>query len=189
MNITVFCASSEKVEQDYFDAARRLGEGIAARDWNLVYGGTNCGLMRMVAETTLLGGGKVKGIIPRCIAERGVAARNITELVVVEDMKERKQLLREQADAFVALPGGWGTLEEVTEVVTLKQLGAHKKPIVFINTGGFYELFWKFMEQATAKGFISDAYRGLYRIAATPEEALEYIACYREEAIESKYRL
>lgn len=187
MNVAVFCASAEKVGQEYFGAARRLGEGIACRSWNLVYGGTNCGLMRMVAEATLAGGGKVKGVIPRCIEARGVSARNITELVVAEDMKERKQLMREQADAFVALPGGWGTLEEMTEVITLKQLGMHRKPVVFINTGGFYDLFWKFMEQAAGNGFVSDAYCGLYEIVRTPEEALEYIASYRPEVIRPKY--
>ncbi len=187
MNITVFCASADKIEQGYFDAARSLGEGIAQRLWNLIYGGTNCGLMRIVAEATLAGGGKVTGIIPRCIAERGVASRSVTELVVVEEMKERKQLMREQADAFIALPGGWGTLEEITEVITLKQLGIHQKPIVFVNTGGFYESFWKFMEQAAEKGFVSEAYQGLYQVVRTSEEALEYIAGYEPRMVCPKY--
>lgn len=175
MNVAVFCASADKIEADYKEAARRLGQGIAGRGWNLVYGGTNCGLMRIVAEATLTGGGKVTGIIPRCIKARGVAAENLTELVIAEDMKERKHLMREQADAFVALPGGWGTLEEITEVITLKQLGIHGKPVVFVDTGRFYDAFWSFIEQAAGKGIISDAYRGLYKTVRTPEEALEYI--------------
>lgn len=175
MNIVVFCASADKIEQDYREAAQRLGKGIAMRSWHLIYGGTNCGLMRIVAEATLAEGGKVTGIIPRCIEARGVAATNVTELVLAEDMKERKQLMREQADAFIALPGGWGTLEEVAEVITLKQLGLQRKPIVFVNTGGFYDAFWSFMEQIAGKGFISDAYRGVYKVVPTPEEALEYI--------------
>lgn len=187
MNVAVFCASSDRVEADCKEAARRLGTGIAGRGWDLFYGGTNCGLMRIVAEATLTGGGKVTGIIPRCIEARGVAAANVTELLVVEDMKERKHLMREQADAFVALPGGWGTLEEITEVITLKQLGVHRKPIVFVNTGGFYDAFWKFIEQAAGRGVISDAYRGLYRVVSAPEEALEYIESYRPENVRPKY--
>ncbi len=187
MEVAVFCASADKIEQNYQDAAQRLGRGIARRMWRLIYGGTNCGLMRMVAEATLREGGMVTGIIPRCIEARGVAAMNVSDLIVAEDMKERKQLMRERADAFVALPGGWGTLEEITEVITLKQLGVHRKPIVFVNTGGFYDVFWRFIEQATGEGFISDAYQGLYKVVLTPEEALEYIDSYQPETVSSKY--
>lgn len=189
MNIAVFCASAEQPGQVYSEAAQNLGKGIASRSWNLIYGGTNCGLMRKVAEAALKGGGKVKGVIPRCIVERGVAARNLTELIVAEDMKERKQLMRDFADAFVALPGGWGTLEEITEVITLKQLGMHQKPVVFVNTEGFYAAFLEFMKHATHEGFISAAYEGVYKVVDTAEEALNYITQYRPEGMKSKYEL
>lgn len=189
MEVAVFCASADKIEQGYLDVAQRLGKGIAGRMWKLIYGGTNCGLMRIVADAALREGGMVTGIVPRCIEARGVAAMNVTDLIVTEDMKERKQLMRERADAFIALPGGWGTLEEITEVLTLKQLGVHRKPVVFVNTGGFYDLFWRFIEQATGKGFISDAYQGLYKVVCTPEKALEYIDAYKPESVCPKYRI
>lgn len=189
MNIAVFCASAEPIEPIYFDAAQKLGEEIACRSWNLIYGGTNCGLMQKVAEATLSGGGKVLGIIPRCIADKGVGAQNLTELIIAEDMKERKQLMRDRADAFIALPGGWGTLEEITEVITLKQLGIHDKPVVFVNTGGFYDSFYIFLEQASLKGFISSAYEGLYSIVNSGEEALAFISRYQPKTVGAKYGL
>ncbi|WP_251621580.1 TIGR00730 family Rossman fold protein [Odoribacter lunatus] len=187
MNVAVFCASSERVEQKYFEAAKQLGEGIAACSWDLVYGGTNCGLMRCVAEAALQGGREVRGVIPRCIAERGVTMPGLTELIVTESMKERKQLMRDMADAFVVLPGGWGTLEEVTEVITLKKLGEHRKPIVFVDTDGFYEFLWKFTESAINKGFISDVYHGLYEVVDSVDKVLNYIRCYKANIIDSKY--
>lgn len=131
MRVAVFCASANEVEPCYFREAGRLGKRIGELGWQLIYGGTNIGLMREVADATIRQGGEVTGIIPECIRDRGVAAGGLKQLIVAPDMKERKYLLREHADAFIALPGGWGTLEEITEVITLKQLGQHNKPIVF----------------------------------------------------------
>ncbi|KIO43468.1 MULTISPECIES: TIGR00730 family Rossman fold protein [Porphyromonadaceae] len=187
MNICVFCASSEQIDPTYVRAASLLGKQIAARGWNLVYGGTTCGLMRVVAEATLKGGGRVTGIIPRCIVDRGVAARDISELTVVDDMKERKSLLRERADAFIALPGGWGTLEEITEVVTLKQLGEHHKPIVFLNTNDFYEYFFLFIHTIQKEGFISSGYDRIFEVLSSVEEAMDYIENYKIENLQFKY--
>ncbi|CCZ06220.1 TIGR00730 family Rossman fold protein [uncultured Culturomica sp.] len=187
MNIAVFCASSNRVKGVYAEAARKLGREMAQRGWNLIYGGTNCGLMREVADAVLEQGGGVKGIIPRCIAERGVKAEKLTDLIVVPDMKERKYLMRKAADAFIALPGGWGTLEEITEVITLKQLGLHQKPIVFINTDGFYDLFFDFINKAFEESFVSSAYKGLYKVVDEVVEAVAYIADYKEEKMVSKY--
>ena len=187
MNICVFCASAENIDSEYFAAAATLGKEIATRGWNLVYGGTTCGLMREVAEATLEEGGKVTGIIPQCIVDRGVAARQISDLIIAGDMKERKCMLRKQADAFVALPGGWGTLEEITEVITLKQLGLHSKPIVFINTNDYYEYFFLFINNIRKEGFVSKAYDHVYEVFTTVEEAMEYIENYKVEDLESKY--
>lgn len=187
MKIAVFCASSNRIEPLYFEAARELGKEMNEKAWELVYGGTNCGLMWELAKTILSKGGKVKGIIPGCIEERGVKARHLTELVIAPDMKERKQLMRDTADAFVALPGGWGTLEEITEVITLKQLGIHRKPIVFVNTGGFYDLFFSFISQACRENFISPAYAGLYEIVPDAKGAVDYIESYEGKEILSKY--
>lgn len=188
MRIAVFCASSNRIAPQFFEAARSLGTWIGKSGNKLVYGGTNVGLMNEVALATFENGGEVMGIIPRCIQERGISAASFCQLVVAEDMKERKHLLRENADAFVALPGGWGTLEEITEVITLKQLGIHHKPIVFLNTSGFYETFFRFIEDIRAEGFISGSYDHLYTVVNTAEEALDYIQNYRPSEIELKYK-
>lgn len=187
MNIAVFCASADNIGEAFFGDASKLGSGIAQRSWSLVYGGTNCGLMRKVADATIFGGGKVIGIIPECIRERGVAATNISELLIAPDMQERKRLMREHAAAFIALPGGWGTLEEITEVITLKQLGCHHKPIVFINTSGFYNGFFDFIRQSRNGGFVAPVYERLYSVVDSVEEAFDYIENYRSEETISKY--
>ncbi len=187
MNIAVFCASAEKISEEYKIAACRLGKEIAVRKWGLVYGGTNCGLMKEVAEAVLKGEGNVTGIIPHCIVQKGVCAVDLPELIEVEDMKERKAMMRERADAFIALPGGWGTLEEITEVITLKQLGIHRKPVVFLNINGFYDRFFVFLQEAKRQGFIAEAYEGLYAVVDEPEKALEYIARYVPHTVISKY--
>ena len=187
MNVAVFCASSNRVKGVYAEAARKLGREMAQRGWNLIYGGTNCGLMREVADATIRQGGEVTGIIPECIRDRGVAAGGLKQLIVAPDMKERKHLLREHADAFIALPGGWGTLEEITEVITLKQLGQHNKPIVFLNTAGYYKLFFEFIEHSRKAKFISSAYDHLYYIADAVEPALDYIQKYQPIPQVKKY--
>ena len=187
MRICVFCASSEKMDDVYFEAATELGEEIVESGWELLYGGTNCGMMREVSDAVKKAGGKVTGIIPQCIVDRGVSAEGITELIVAPDMKERKSMMRERADAFIALPGGWGTLEEITEVITLKQLGVHNKPIVFINTNDFYEYFFLFINNIRKEGFVSSAYEGLYAVVNDVEEAVSYIKKYRAKEFSSKY--
>ena len=187
MKIAVFCASAERIDRIFFEDARKLGKETGRMGWQLVYGGTNIGLMREVALATMNAHGKVTGIIPECIRSRGVAAGDIDQLIVVPDMKERKQMLRDQADAFIALPGGWGTLEEITEVITLKQLGQHNKPIVFLNSGGYYDGFFDFIRKSREQGFIAGTYDRLYYVADSVEEVLEYLLNYREEKIKEKY--
>ena len=187
MNIGVFCASADRIDETYFEDATKLGREIGRRSWGLIYGGTNCGLMREVADATLENGGRAVGIIPECIYERGVAAANVSELVVMENMKERKNLMRERSDAFIALPGGWGTLEEITEVITLKQLGCHCKPIVFVNTSGFYDKFFNFIGKIREEGFISSAYDELYCVVEKIDDAFSYLENYQVESLIDKY--
>lgn len=188
MNIAVFCASSEQIGEVYFQEARLLGECIAKQAGGLVYGGTNCGLMREVAEATLQNGGTTLGIIPECIRKKGVVARKVSQLLIAPDMKERKKMMREYADAFIALPGGWGTLEEITEVITLKQLGFHNKPVVFLNTNGYYTPFLDFIRSSRKEGFISFVYDSLYKVADSVKDAMQYILSYRPEEITDKYK-
>lgn len=187
MNICIFCASSDRLAPLYYEQARLLGKEIARRSWEMVYGGTNCGLMKEVAQAALKAGGKVKGIIPACIQEKGMAATGLTELVVASDMKERKQKMRETADAFIAMPGGWGTLEEITEVITLKQLGIHNKPVVFFNIGGFYDSFFSFIDESTQGRFIAPVYEKMYKIAQSVPEVLQYLKEKEDNCFYSKY--
>lgn len=187
MNVAVFCASANGVGSIYFDDARKLGEEIGSRGWKLVYGGTCVGLMHQVATATMNSGGKAVGVIPECIKSRGVAAEGLDELVVAPDMKERKFLLRTYANAFVALPGGWGTLEEITEVITLKQLGQHNKPVVFLNTAGFYDGLLDFISSIRDKGFVASVYDKLYFVANSVEEVIGYLENYQGGENISKY--
>ena len=155
--------------------------------WGFLYGGKKFGVEREVSDAVKNKGGKVTGIIPQCIVDRGVSAEGISELIVTPDMKERKSMMREKADAFIALPGGWGTLEEVTEVITLKQLGIHNKPVIFLNTNDFYEYFFLFISNIRKEGFVSRAYDGLYTVVNTVEEVVEYIKNYQAKDFSSKY--
>lgn len=175
MKVAVFCASANDIDPAFFEDARKLGKRIGELGWELVYGGTNMGLMREVACATKINGGKVIGIIPENISQMGVTATDLDCLIVAPDMKERKHLLQEHADAFIALPGGWGTLDEVTEVITLKQLNEHQKPIVFLNTKGFYDQFMGFIRNIREQEFISPAYDHLYQIAEDVEELINLV--------------
>lgn len=187
MNICIFCASSDHLAPVYFEQARLLGEEIAGQSWKIVYGGTNCGLMKEVAQAALKAGGKVEGVIPACIQERGLTATGLTELYVAADMKERKQKMRDMADAFIAMPGGWGTLEEITEVITLKQLGMHTKPVLFFNINGFYDSFFSFINESAGNGFIAQVYEKLYKIAGSVSEIVCYLKSPGETCLYSKY--
>ncbi len=145
MNICVFCSSSNALDTFYFEEAYELGKRIAENGHRLVYGGANVGLMHHVADTVLKFKGTALGIIPQKIFDRNLGANYIDELVITNTMDERKAIMRDRSDAFIALPGGFGTLEEILEVLTLKQLDYHRKPIVFVNTHGFYnDLFAQF---------------------------------------------
>ncbi len=185
--ICVFCSSSAALDKTYFDAATDFGVQIGQRGWSLVYGGTDIGLMGTVARATHQGGGKVIGVIPETLHARGIGYSSADEFIVTPDLRQRKAVMDSRSDAFVTLPGGFGTLEEVVEVLTLKQLQLHDKPIVFLNTNGFYDplvtLFEHFYEQKFAK-FSS---RDLYHIAPEATDAVTYIEAYQPTVFESKW--
>lgn len=176
MIIGVYCASSNRVADIHIETAERLGELIAQRGDTLVYGGGQVGLMGVVARAVHEHEGTVIGAIPRALKDReGIAYDVADEMHVTETMQQRKAIIFTRADAFIVLAGGFGTLEELTEVLTLRQLGYHDKPVVILNTAGFYdkliELFEHFFEEKTAH----ERYRSLYHVAASPEEALDHI--------------
>ncbi|MFO7169238.1 MAG: TIGR00730 family Rossman fold protein [Chloroflexota bacterium] len=176
MRVCVYCASSDWIDEVYFAAARALGEGMARRGWPLVYGGGSVGLMGELARTIHAAGGTVIGVIPRALLDYEVGYRDADELIVTATMRERKQVMDDRADAFVTLPGGFGTLEELLEIVTLKQLGYHNKPIVIVNMRGYFDPLLEQFERIYAQRFTHDRVRGLYAVVDTAEAALELLS-------------
>jgi len=173
--VCVFCASAAGNSPAYLEAADELGRLLATRGYGLVYGGATVGAMGAGADGALAAGGEVVGVIPDVIKEREIEHRGLTELHVVRTMHERKALLASKADAFVALPGGYGTLDEFIEIVTWAQLRIHAKPCVLINLGGFYDGLLTFLDQVVSAGLIQPEGRALIRVAADPAEALEIV--------------
>lgn len=161
VNICVFCGSSMGASPVYKEAAAALAAAIVEKGWSLVYGGGQVGLMGVVANTVLELGGEVTGVIPRFLNTREVAHNGVTHLEIVETMHERKALMEKRSDAFVALPGGFGTYEELMEIVTWGQLGLHRKPIGVLNVDGFYDPLLAQMEKGIECGFIGEQFREL----------------------------
>jgi uncharacterized protein (TIGR00730 family) len=162
--ICVFCGASAGDDPVYEATADALGRELAARSIEVVTGGGKVGLMGVVADAALEAGGRVTGIIPRALEEREVAHRGLTRLHVVETLHERKALMHELSDAFIALPGGFGTLDELAETVTWAQLGIHGKPIGILNADGYFDDLLSFVDGAVARGFVSDAHRALLTV-------------------------
>ncbi len=171
--ICVFCGSSHGVRPAYAEAARRMGTLLAGRGITLVYGGGNVGLMGELADAALGAGGEVIGVIPRSLADREVAHLGLTDLRIVSSMHERKAMMAELSDAFIAMPGGMGTYEELFEVITWSQLGLHKKACGLLDVEGFYAPLVAFVDRAVSEGFIKPAHRGIVVSDADPVALLE----------------
>ena len=174
--ICVYCSSSDAVGEKYVAAAKALGKRIGEKRYRLIYGGATVGLMGAVAQAVLDAGGKVTGIIPEKI--RFLENGAVDELIVSRDLRDRKHEMETRADAFVALPGGFGTLEEVLEILTLKQLNYHDKPIVFVDTDGFFTGLKAMFQRIYEDRFTKKRYRSFYHFAADPREAMSYIENY-----------
>ena len=166
LSVCVYCGARPGGDPAYAAAAAELGAALAARGWRLVYGGGSVGLMGVVARAALAAGGEVVGVIPRRLLDREVGMREVTELVVTETMRERKAAMFERSDVFVSLPGGFGTVEEVVETLTLRQLRYHSKPIYFLDTAGYYGPLLSFFQHAVAAGFAHPDQLELYAVAA-----------------------
>jgi cytokinin riboside 5'-monophosphate phosphoribohydrolase len=173
--ICVYCSSSSAVDPHYEEATEQFGALLGQRGLTLVYGGASVGLMGRLAQAVHRGGGRVLGVIPQSLRDREIAYEAADELIVTRDLRERKAIMETRADAFVALPGGFGTLEEVLEVLTLKQLRSHQKPVVFLNTAGFYDRLLAVFEQLYEQRFTKADYRHFYRVAAHPPEVLRHL--------------
>jgi hypothetical protein len=174
-NVAVFCASANGSRSIYKAAAEELGQALAARNIGLIYGGSNVGLMKAVAEAALAANGRVIGVIPEVLVDLEVAHHGITELHVTSTMHTRKALIGEKADAFVALPGGFGTFEELFEVLAWHTLKIHAKPIVLLNINGFYDKLLIFLDHCIAEGMLKPKNRELLFVAGTVEGAMEHL--------------
>lgn len=168
----MFCGSSFGNDPIYAEAARALGEAMYARGIGLVYGGAHVGLMGALADTLLQRGGDVIGVIPTTLVDREVAHRGLTQLLVVSSMHERKALMASHADAFVALPGGFGTLDELMEILTWAFLGLHSKPIGLLDVGGYFAGLLEFIQHMTRSGFVREADASRLQVSAEPFELL-----------------
>jgi uncharacterized protein (TIGR00730 family) len=173
-SVCVFCGSASGASPLYGEAAAQLGKEIAGRGLSLVYGGGNIGTMGVLAAAAMAAGGSVTGIIPKKL-NAAVKHLRLTELVVVEDMHERKALMQERSDAFVALPGGIGTMEELFEVWTWRYIGYHRKPVGLLNIGGFYDGLLDFLRHMTAEGFLDGAILSDLCVAETQGEMLDLL--------------
>ena len=177
--VCVFCGSNVGGDGRFRESAEALGRAIVERGQGLVYGGGSVGLMGVVADAVLAGGGKVDGVIPKMLATKELLHDGVTEMHIVESMHARKALMTELADCFIALPGGFGTFEELFEVITWGQLGLHAKPMGLLNVAGYYDDLVRFLDRAIAERFIKEKYRDLLLVDAQPSELLDRLATHR----------
>jgi uncharacterized protein (TIGR00730 family) len=183
-SLCVFCGSNSGNDPIYANVARDFGVLLAKSNVALVYGGGHVGLMGIVADAVLAGGGKAIGVIPRMLWDREVGHRNLTELHIVETMHERKAMMASLSDAFVALPGGLGTLEEIFEVWTWAQLGIHRKPLGFLDANGFYAPLLSFLDLAVDAGFVRAQHRSMAIVDVDPASLLRRMSEYELPIVE-----
>ncbi|MBI2926966.1 MAG: TIGR00730 family Rossman fold protein [Verrucomicrobia bacterium] len=186
-SICVFCSSSGAVAANFFEATRELGALIGQRRMTLVYGGGNIGLMGVLAKSVHKHGGRVVGVIPQFMRDKGLAYDAADELIVPRDLRARKAIMEERAEAFCALPGGLGTLEEILEMLTLKQLEQHTKPIVFVNTDGFFDPLLHLFDQFYEQRFAKPESRRHFHVAAQPQEVFAHLDCYQPPRTTGKW--
>lgn len=175
-SITVYCSSSKNVPRVYFDSAIEIGRAIARQGWTLVYGGNCIGCMDSLANGVRSAGGKVIGVTPKLMLDEGIADKNCDELIVTDSMRERKKIMEDRGDAFIALPGGLGTFEEVFEIIVGRLLGYHAKPIVLLNIDGYYNPLLAMIDHGIELNFIKPKSRELFHVAARVSDAIDFLS-------------
>jgi uncharacterized protein (TIGR00730 family) len=185
--LCVFCGSSAGSRTVYADATKRLGEALAARGWGLVYGGGHVGLMGILADSVLNSGGSAIGVIPQALLDKELAHGGLTQLHVVTTMHQRKALMADLADGFAALPGAFGTADELFEILTWAQLGLHAKPIGLLNVAGYFDPLRAWLDHTVREGFLRSAHRQLLLEAEDPERLLDFLEQYRPVAETPKW--
>lgn len=177
--VCIFCGSAVGARPVYAEAARQMGALLAQRGLGLVYGGGSVGLMGVVADAALAAGGEVIGVIPEFLFKREIEHRGASEMRVVGTMHERKTIMADLADSFVALPGGYGTLDELCEILTWAQLGLHRKPVGLLNVAGYFDSFLTFLDHTTTEGFVQSNYRALVLDDTDPAHLLDRLRAYQ----------
>ena len=186
-NLCVYCSSSDALDPIYFEKGKELGRKMASENITLIYGGAKVGLMGVLAKAVKQANGKVVGVIPELIFEKNIAYNDADEVIVTKDMRDRKATMETMADAFVALPGGFGTLEEIAEVITMKQLGMHTKPIIFFDINNFYASLFQQFEVFYHEHFSKEIFRKTYFVAHSADEIMEYLKNYEAETYHDKW--
>ena len=186
-NVCVFCASSADINARYLEAARELGALLAQGGWRCVNGGGAVGLMGAVTDGTLDAGGAVTGVIPKFMVDNGWCYDRLEDVIITADMHQRKHMMSEMADAVIALPGGVGTLEELLETLTWRQLGLVKVPIIILNTLGYYDHLLLMLQHAIDEGFMKTSHARLWQVASTPQDAIDLLEHQKPMDFESKY--
>jgi cytokinin riboside 5'-monophosphate phosphoribohydrolase len=187
--LCVYCASSDRLDPDYLRLAAETGAGLAAAGWGLVYGGGNTGMMGAVAREAKLSGARVTGVIPHFMIARELAYAGADEMITVETMRERRRVMEERADAFLALPGGWGTLEELIEILVLRQLDKLRKPVVILNHRGFYDELLRFFQRMVTERFNRETNLALFHVATDLPGALALAASVEVKREERWYEV
>ena len=182
--VCVFAGSSSGLQPGYRAAAEELGRALAARELGLVYGGARVGLMGAVADAVLASQGDVTGVIPAHLVAKEVAHRGLTDLRIVDSMHERKAMMASLADGFIALPGGFGTIEEFFEILTWGQLGMHHKPCGLLNVHGYFDRLLSFVDYSIHEGFVRREYRSMISVAASPAALLDMMDTYKPPMVE-----
>lgn len=185
--ICVYCSSSNELPEKFYKFAQEFGISIAKNNYNMVYGGTTVGMMGVIANNALKNGSKVVGVIPERIASFGLKHPELAEVITTKDMRERKATMEKYADIFVAVSGGFGTFEEIFEILVAKQLGYHNKPIIFFNFDGYYDKLFEMFEVIYANNFAKEFMRELYYITDDINDMYEYIKNYTPKEIAMKW--
>lgn len=176
--VCVYCSSSNDLPKKYYEFARELGEKIGKNDYNMVYGGTVVGLMGVIADNALRNGADVTGVIPERIASFGLKHPDLANVIVTKDMRERKATMEKLSDIFVAAPGGFGTFEEIFEILVAKQLSYHDKPVIFLNFDGYYDNMFKMFDTVYEQNFAKQEIKSLYHVSNDIDEMFQYIKSY-----------
>ena len=174
-NITVYCASNNRIDNIYFKETDILGKMLGQRKMHIINGAGNIGLMRAITDAVLSTGGKVTGVIPEFMVDRGLCHPKLTTVIQTQTMHERKKMMADLSDAVIALPGGYGTMEELLEIITWRQLGLYKKPIIILNTNNFYGSLLEMFSRIVVEKFVRDEHVQLWQVVQTPQEAINLI--------------